>query len=63
LRDDRPYELRDVDGSPVTWEEGRAIVLERYKVPEEVRERTRTRARKARRERRAERKRRQRLSR
>lgn len=63
LRDDRPYELRDVDGSPVTWEEARAIVLERYKVPEEVRERTRTRARKARRERRAERKRRQRLSR
>lgn len=63
LRDDRPYELRDVDGSPVTWEEARAIVLKRYEVPEEVRERTRTRARKARRERRANRKRRSRLGR
>jgi len=55
LRDDRPYELRDVDGSPVTWDEARAIILERYQVPDEVRERTSTRARKSRREKKAER--------
>lgn len=54
LRDDRPYELRDVDGTPVTWEEARDIIAERYQVPDEVRERTSTRARKARREERAE---------
>lgn len=63
LRDDRPYELRDVDGTPVTWEEARDIVVERYQVPDEVRERTSTRARKSRREERAERKRRSHLSR
>lgn len=63
LREERPYELRDVDGTPVTWDEARDIVVERYQVPDEVRERTSTRARKARRERRAESKRRSSLSR
>jgi transposase len=57
LRDERPYELRDVDGQPVTWQQARAIVTERYQVPEEVRQRNTQRARKARRDRRAERKR------
>ncbi len=55
LRDDRPYELRDVDGTPVTWKEARDIITERYQVPDEVRERTSTRARKARREEQTER--------
>lgn len=31
------YVLRDVDGTPITEAEGRAIVAERYKIPEEVR--------------------------
>jgi len=57
LRDGRPYELRDVDGTPVTWQEARAIIAERYHVPEEVRKRNSKRARKARRDQRAERKR------
>jgi hypothetical protein len=39
LRDDRPYELRDVDGKAVTPAQARAIIAERYQVPEEVRKR------------------------
>jgi hypothetical protein len=54
LRDGRPYELRDVDGTPVTWEEARAIIAERYHVPPEVRQRNSQRARQARRDERAE---------
>jgi transposase len=48
LREDRPYELRDVGGTPVTPEEARAIIAEHYKVPEEVRKRNTRRARKKR---------------
>ena len=44
LRSGKPYELRDVDGRPISKKEGRAIVLERYQVPAEVRRR-RTRRR------------------
>lgn len=40
LRTDVPYELRDVDGRAVSVAEARAIVLERYQVPAEVRRRT-----------------------
>jgi len=63
LRDGRPYELRDVDGTPVTWQEARAIIAERYQVPEEVRKRNSKRARKTRRDEQAERKRKKRRSR
>lgn len=56
LLEDRPYELQDVDGTPVTREEARAIVVKRYTVPDEVRKRNNKRARKARAARRAERK-------
>jgi hypothetical protein len=52
LRDGRPYELCDIDGTPLTWQEARAIIAERYHVPEEVR--------KARRDKYAERKRKRR---
>src|SRR5919202_6319557 len=45
LRTDQPYELRDVDGTPVSVAEARAIVLERYQVPAEVRQRTTRRQR------------------
>ena len=56
LLKDRPYELRDVDGTPVTRKKAREIVLEQYVVPDEVRRRNNKRARKARAARRAERK-------
>lgn len=39
LREDKPYELRDVEGHPVSVEQARAIIKERYQVPKEVRER------------------------
>lgn len=57
LLEDRPYEVRDVDGTPVTPEQARAIIAERYTVPDEVRRRNNRRTRKERAERRAERKR------
>jgi transposase len=55
LTEDRAYELRDVDGRPVTPEQARAIVLERYIVPKEVRQRNTRRARRQRAERQMER--------
>jgi transposase len=45
--EDRPYELRDVDGTPVTPQRAREIIAEKYTVPEEVRKRNRRRARNA----------------
>jgi transposase len=42
LRRGTPYVLRDIDGTEITLAEGKAIVLERYQVPEEVRRRRRT---------------------
>jgi transposase len=56
LMEDRPYELRDVDGTLVTPKEARAIVIEQYTVPKEVRRRNNRRARRERTERKAERK-------
>lgn len=41
-RTGRPYELRDVDGTPVTPEQARAIIAERYAIPAEVRRRHKT---------------------
>lgn len=54
LKEDRPYELRDVDGTPVTREQARAIIAERYHVPQEVRARNNRRTRNERAERRLE---------
>ncbi len=54
LRTAQPYELRDVDGTPVSVAEARAIVLERYQVPVEVRRRTTRRQRQQRKDQRAE---------
>jgi len=56
LHEDRPYVLQDVDGRPVTVEEARTIIAERYTVPEEIRRRNNKRHRRRRAERRAERK-------
>jgi transposase len=47
LSEDRPYELRDVDGQPVTVEEAQRIIAERYRVPAEVRQRNNRRHRRA----------------
>jgi hypothetical protein len=55
LREDRPYELRDVDGTPVDKRTARSICQERYQVPDEVRRRNNHRVRKARAEERIER--------
>jgi len=57
LRDNRPYELRDVDGRVVTWQQARAIITDRYHVTEDVRRRSRRGARKERIEAKLERKR------
>ncbi len=50
LRDDRPYELQDADGTPVDKYTARRICQERYHVPDEVRQRNNRRVRKARQE-------------
>jgi transposase len=55
LVEDRPYELRDVDGTPVDKHLARQICQEQYLVPEEVRRRNNHRVRKERRERKVER--------
>lgn len=39
LREDRPYQLQDVDGTLIIPERARQIIAERYTVPEEVRKR------------------------
>lgn len=56
LTEDRAYELRDVDGTPVTRQQGRAIVLEQYQVPKQVRQQNNRRARQHQAERQMERK-------
>jgi transposase len=56
LMENRAYELRDVDGTPVTREQARAIIAERYTVPKAVRERNNRQARRQRAEEKAERK-------
>jgi hypothetical protein len=42
LRNGTHYELRDVDGTPITAERGRAIVADRYQIPPQVRDARRT---------------------
>jgi transposase len=37
LREDKPYELRDIDGRLVSREEAKKIILMKYQVPEEIR--------------------------
>jgi hypothetical protein len=54
LREDKAYELRDVDGTPVTVEQAQAIIAQRYTVPQEARRRTTKRYRRERAERQAE---------
>jgi hypothetical protein len=56
LTEDRPYELRDVDGAPVTAKEALDIIAEQYIVPHAVRRRNNKRARREQAQLRAERK-------
>jgi hypothetical protein len=37
LRSGQPYQLRDLDGRPITPSQGRAIVAQRYRIPPEIR--------------------------
>jgi len=50
LKENRPYELRDVDGTPVDKHTARRICQEHYQVPDVVRRRNNHRVRKARQE-------------
>jgi len=43
LREDKPYILRDIDGRPVSREEARKIIQEKYQVPESIRRERRRR--------------------
>jgi transposase len=56
LTEDRAFELRDVNDTLLSKQQARDIVLERYTMPKEVRERNNRRARRRRAEQRAERK-------
>lgn len=55
LREEKAYEVRDVDGTPVTAKQAQAIIAERYTVPQEVRRRTTKRHRQEQAERQVER--------
>ena len=56
LRDDQPYELRDVEGRPITEDEAQQLIAERYTVPRNVRQRQNKRRRREKADRRAEKK-------
>lgn len=43
LREDRPYELRDTDGKPISKATARALILAKYHVPEDLRQERRKR--------------------
>jgi len=45
LREDRPFELQDVEGTPVSKTQAQQIIAERYQVPEQVRRRNNKRSR------------------
>lgn len=54
LKQQRPYQLRDLEGQPISPERSRELCRTTYLVPEDVRRRNNARARKARRDRRSE---------
>ena len=41
LRDNRPYELRDLKGNPITKADSRALILKEFRVPESLRKQRR----------------------
>ena len=46
LLEDRPYELKDMQGKPITRQNARSLILTKYHVPEEVRKEKRRRMKK-----------------
>ena len=54
LKEERPYQLRDVDGTPISVQQARDICLKRYHVPQTVRQHNNHRIRQARTEQHAE---------
>ena len=55
LRADKPYEMRDSDGTAIRAQQARALMVERYTVPVQVRRRTNKRNRRQQADQRAER--------
>jgi len=48
LREDRPYELRDTEGRPISKAAARELILAKYQVPEDIRQaRRKSKGRKA----------------
>jgi transposase len=43
LLEDRPYELRDVEGKPINWKEATRLIQSEYQVPEEIKRQRRRR--------------------
>jgi len=43
LKENRPYELRDIDGNPISKDNARRLILSKYQVPEEIRRERRRR--------------------
>jgi len=41
LRENKPYELRDSQGKPISWEDARKQILLNYQVPEEIKQQRR----------------------
>ena len=54
LKEDRPYQLRDVDGTPIDKRQARRMCLAHYRVPDQVRRRNNYRVRRARKQRKLE---------
>ena len=47
LKEDRPYELRDTEGKPISKDDARRLILSKYQVPEDIRRERRRRNPKA----------------
>ncbi len=43
LQENKPYELRDIQGRPITWDDARQLILTNYQVPEEIKQERRRR--------------------
>ena len=43
LQENKRYELRDIQGRPITWEVARKLILANYQVPEEIKQARRRR--------------------
>jgi transposase len=46
LKEGRPYELRDTEGNPISKDDARRLIMNKYRVPEDIRRERRRRNRK-----------------